>query len=815
MSATAKSTGLSITNPLVLYRALVATKRVDPDPAQHRLAIHLQQVHERLRDYEPIVQYGYRLQQLGRALGSTPARPLPGSGHEIPPATNTRGVFSSLFEKREQRGGLALTRVLTNNEAAMEMDSPRGLMLHGEVGTGKSMLIDLFAECLPNRKKRRLHYSTFMLDTLGKLEQLHRSRQLIIPTSLGQENDYSLLWLARDMISTSPILFLDEFQLPDRAAAKIVTNLMTCFFHLGGVLIATSNRMPEDLAKAAGAEFAPPPSERDTLAWRFMRKSGFGDASNTKYPKQSDFAAFLDVLKARCEVWEMESKRDYRRRENNRSAAKEQHDRAAPSESDTSAFHGLQPMKPGNIGLGYGQSRPAESAADNDNSSTASTPQNYHICPPPSADSSSTQAFHSNLHTTIQRALNLPPNLLAPIPWTPSTLHVYRRTIPVPRQHSGAASFTFPQLCQAPLGPADFITLASTYHTLILTSIPVLSLLHKNEARRLITLLDALYEAKCKLLVTADAGPDSLFFPEHKNDRDNSTAASEHENEQAMDPTLPETYAEIYQDSTAPFRPNVAAYDPSVPSPQDTGVVHARGAPNPHPPDQLEDTPPNTLSPRRGSAASGLGDPAETPEATAGTPDFRRQGVFTGEDERFAYKRAASRLWEMCGVEWWARRDEGEGNGEREGPSWWRPVPLDVRWWEYGDEGGGASSSEGTQDPAVMEGKGEVGGVRPNARGDEGGFGKDMFRYGGSPFRASKDPPPSFEWPHFWGLMRWGRKAGRWGRGVEGLRDRGGRENGSEGLRDRGGDGKERVGFGDSEQVCGVRSDERRKTGSS
>ena len=59
-------------------------------------------------------------------------------------------LFAHLF-RREQESTLALTRVLTSHEAAMGLDSPRGLLLHGEVGTGKSMLLDLLAESLPSK----------------------------------------------------------------------------------------------------------------------------------------------------------------------------------------------------------------------------------------------------------------------------------------------------------------------------------------------------------------------------------------------------------------------------------------------------------------------------------------------------------------------------------------------------------------------------------------------------------------------------------------------------------------------------------------
>jgi protein AFG1 len=59
-------------------------------------------------------------------------------------------LFAHLFRKKEQQGTLALTRVLTSHEAAMSLESPRGLLLHGEVGTGKSMLLDMLADSLPS-----------------------------------------------------------------------------------------------------------------------------------------------------------------------------------------------------------------------------------------------------------------------------------------------------------------------------------------------------------------------------------------------------------------------------------------------------------------------------------------------------------------------------------------------------------------------------------------------------------------------------------------------------------------------------------------
>lgn len=647
--------------------------------------------------------------------------PANAESHSSAASLGRRGVWQSLLAQKEKRDSLALTRVLTSHEAAMQLNSPKGLMLHGEVGTGKSMLIDLFVDCLPTRKKRRWHFNSFMLETFSKLEQFRR----LSPSRSSDGDDYSLLWYARDLVKSSPILFLDEFQLPDRTASKIMSNLMTSFFQLGGVLIATSNRMPDELAKAAGMEFVRPTSRFESLGWAWGFRSNH-DRSSKMFAGQGEFAKFLDLLRARCDIWEMEGAKDYRRTEVTRKTF-----------SDLTARN--------NVSGSENTARSAEvESADVTITSLSEAPMHYFI--EPSADSKSLTLNTSQHAFNIAQLQAVGTDISDPdaIPWQPATIRVYGRQVIAPRTYNGVASFIFREICGTTLGSADYISLASTYHTFIVTDVPILTILLRNEARRFITLLDALYESRCKLIITAAAGPDDLFFPDMRHSATSKSENGKSSKDGVDDGVYPETFSEIYQDLNAPFRPNVSSYN-------DDGIdsTHARlqGILSE---DALEDDPPNRV--KRGASRSDLRERDRGGHCfeVRHTPDFAKTGAFTGEDEKFAYERAASRLWEMCGVKWWARREEG----------WWRPMPLENRRWE-------SSVEVECQAPlAASDGEG-VGVARDVSESED----EMMFRHRANPFRT-EDEPPRFGPRHVWGTVKWGKRAGAWGQGVEGLKER-------------------------------------------
>lgn len=85
------------------------------------------------------------------------------------------------------------------------------------------------------------------------------------------------------------------------------------------------------------------------------------------------------------------------------------------------------------------------------------------------------------------------------------------RTLHVPKSLKGVAVFSFKRLCGEARGAPDYLAIARRYHTVILVGIPRLGPDKRNEAARFVTLIDALYEHKVKLLAAADAQPNELY----------------------------------------------------------------------------------------------------------------------------------------------------------------------------------------------------------------------------------------------------------------------------------------------------------------
>ncbi len=120
------------------------------------------------------------------------------------------------------------------------------------------------------------------------------------------------------------------------------------------------------------------------------------------------------------------------------------------------------------------------------------------------------EAATGTLSATFFRLTDYPPDDRAHVP-TEELAVPGGRTLHVPKSLKGVAVFSFKRLCGEARGAADYLAVARHFHTVILVGIPRLGLENRNEAARFVTLIDALYEHKVKLLASADAEPEALY----------------------------------------------------------------------------------------------------------------------------------------------------------------------------------------------------------------------------------------------------------------------------------------------------------------
>lgn len=314
-------------------------------------------------------------------------------------------LAARLAEHRLARKSSALGWLFARREASAE--PIRGLYIWGDVGRGKTMLMDLFFDASPVARKRRVHFHAFMQDVHARVHAWRQARKR------GEAKGEDPVGpVAQSLSEEAWLLCFDEFHVTDIADAMILGRLFSRLFDLGVVLVATSNVPPERLYE-----------------------NGLNRAL---------FLPFLALLQSHVDVLRLDARTDFR----------------LEKLDGVAVWHA-----------------PADAAA--------------------------------------RRELDAAWLRLAGADGGEAThLNILGRDVMVPRSGRGAARFAFAELCDRPLGPGDFLAIAENFHTIVVDDVPTLDDTRRDAARRFISLVDALYDNRVKLVATAAAQPEALWTGE-------------------------------------------------------------------------------------------------------------------------------------------------------------------------------------------------------------------------------------------------------------------------------------------------------------
>ena len=157
----------------------------------------------------------------------------------------------------------------------------QGLYLYGGVGSGKTVLMDMFYETLATKKKKRVHFYSFMLHLYSEINRWN----LCCPSNEDTYDVTPVQSIAENLAKETQILCFDEVQVTDFGSTRLLEGIFKSMFSQGLVIVATSNRSPSDLGT-----------------------SSFGRESEA----QKSMTSLMGLLTHYCEVVPLDSGKDYR-----------------------------------------------------------------------------------------------------------------------------------------------------------------------------------------------------------------------------------------------------------------------------------------------------------------------------------------------------------------------------------------------------------------------------------------------------------------------------------------------------------------------
>lgn len=349
---------------------------------------------------QPLPDYNHSVVEQLEAL--TASGELKADAAQLDVAHNLDRILTDLKIRKPARKKSALGWMFAKK--AGPAPSVKGLYVHGSVGRGKTMLMDMFFNIAPVEKKRRCHFHEFMADVHNRV---HAHRQKLKNGETKQADPIPPV--AAQILEEAELLCFDEFTVTDIADAMILARLFTELFAHGCTLVTTSNVVPDNLYK---------------------------DGLN-----RGLFLPFVDLLKGHVQVVTLDSPTDYR----------------------------MEKIRSLPVYV-----TPLGDAAD----------------------------------AAMERAWQQLVNGQAV---APTEIQMKGRSIHVPRSAGRIARFSFSDLCEKPLGASDFLAIAARFDTVFIDHIPLLDANKRNETKRFIILIDALYDHTVRVIASAAAMPEELL----------------------------------------------------------------------------------------------------------------------------------------------------------------------------------------------------------------------------------------------------------------------------------------------------------------